>query len=234
MALMKLSGLLSGLKGKINGSYAQARGNGLYGLNLNGQYAAKKKPKRMMNADAKKLQVAYSNLAQQWRTLSDTERTQWGSACINYPTTDRFGAPRTPTAYELYMRLNGTLSRYNLGYINTPLAPATFSTIGPMGISEASATAFKFDPNGTITAGEYIILCACPWQSAGKQVDLTQMRIIAQYDSSAVYPVDPYPNYAAIFNQPPTGVRLWFGMYIVNSYTGQRDTMQVNYIDYTI
>jgi hypothetical protein len=234
MALIKLSGLLSGLKGKINGSYSQSGGNGLFKLNNNGQYSAKKKPKRMINADARVIQLTYAQQTQAWKTLSDTDRTAWASACVNYPTVDRFGNPRIPSAYELYMRLNGTLVRYGISPISAPLAPAVMSTIGPLSIEQTAADQFKFTPNGSFSADEILILCGGNWQSAGKTFNITTQRVLTQYDNAVTWPQDPYNDYSAIFGQPAGNSRLYFSMYLINKSTGQKGIEQVGYMDYTL
>lgn len=123
MPKIKLSGLVSDIKGKANGSVFARNNGGLY--YRNNPSGGGQKTAKWAKAKAK-----FSSMSGKWRNLSPSEKLAWNNATSNYPTVNAFGDPRTPTGYELFMKLNQTL--FNLGKpINTlPPIPKSFTSIG--------------------------------------------------------------------------------------------------------
>ena len=118
MPKVKLSALVSDMKGKSNGSVFSSNSGGLYFRN-NPSGGGRKSAKWA----AQKSNVAW--LSTQWKGLSIEQVEAWNSITSEYPTTNAFGDPRVPTGYELFMRLNGSLLAAGLPILSTPLSPRT-------------------------------------------------------------------------------------------------------------
>jgi hypothetical protein len=102
MPKIQLSALASDIKGKSNGSVFSKNSGGTYFRNA--PSGGPRKTQRLQ--DQKTL---FGSLATQWRALTNSQQDAWNAAAPNYPTKNAFGAPRIPTGYELYMRLNANL-----------------------------------------------------------------------------------------------------------------------------
>lgn len=123
MPKIKLSGLISDIKGKANGSVFARNSGGLY--YRNNPSGGGQKTNTWALAKAK-----LSSLSGKWRHLTQDQRIAWNNAVSNFSTVGAFGDERIPSGYELFMRLNGSL--VNIGKpINTvPPVPQSFPDLG--------------------------------------------------------------------------------------------------------
>lgn len=99
MPKIKFSALVSGMSGKSNGSVFGSNNGGAYFRNN----TSKTKTKTALNAKRKSL---FSEVSGAWRGLSSEQQDTWRNAVSNYVVQNVFGDNRTPTGYELFMRLN--------------------------------------------------------------------------------------------------------------------------------
>lgn len=123
MARIKFSGVVSEVKGKLNGTvFSRNRGGAYMRNNKSGQTTNSAKSSQVKNK--------FGSLASRWRSLTVDQQNEWNAAGINYPTVNKFGDTRTPSGYELFMRLNGTLELMNLPIQTLPSLPKTISPLG--------------------------------------------------------------------------------------------------------
>ena len=137
MPKIKLSGLISDIKGKANGSVFARNSGGLY--YRNNPSGGGQKTNTWALAKAK-----LSSLSGKWRNLTADQRIAWNNAVSNYPTVNAFGEPRTPTGYELFMRLNGPLVNLCLPINEIPQNPESFPDLGIVQL--ATPIDFLFTP----------------------------------------------------------------------------------------
>lgn len=123
MARIKFSGLVSEMKGKLNGSVMSSNRGGAYIRN-------NKAGQKNLSAKSTQIKNKFGSLASQWRNLSVEQQDQWALMAPNYPTTNKFGDVRIPSGYELFMRLNGTLQLQNLPLQTLPSAPVSLNPLG--------------------------------------------------------------------------------------------------------
>jgi hypothetical protein len=116
MAQIKLGAMVSDIKGKQQGTVFAGGPGGLYMRNQTS--GGGKKSQRW---DLQKAKLA--SLASQWRGLTAGQQQAWSDAAPLYPTTNKFGDPRIPSGYELFMSLNGNIMSAGLPMMNTPVAP---------------------------------------------------------------------------------------------------------------
>lgn len=123
MARIKFSGVVSEVKGKLNGTvFSRNRGGAYMRNNKSGQTTNSAKSSQVKNK--------FGSLASRWRSLTVDQQNEWNAAGINYPTVNKFGDTRTPSGYELFMRLNGTLELMSLPIQTLPSLPKTISPLG--------------------------------------------------------------------------------------------------------
>lgn len=118
MPKVKFSALVSDMKGKANGSVFASNSGGTY-FRTNKTGGGQKSISWATNKNS------FADISGTWRSLTDEEKTAWKDARTLYPTKNAFGDVRLPSAYELYMRLNGVLSAASLPILTTPLTPRT-------------------------------------------------------------------------------------------------------------
>lgn len=137
MPKIKLSALVSDIKGKAQGSVFARNKGGLYFRN-NPSGGGKK------TAKWAKARSAFSSLASQWRNLSFQQTTAWNEAVQDFPTTDAFGEVRIPSGYELFMRLNQPLFNLGRDIMLTPPIPQPQHDLGQL--VAATVGNFLFTP----------------------------------------------------------------------------------------
>lgn len=113
MPKVKLSALVSDMKGKSQGSVFASNSGGVYFRN-NPSGGGKKSAKWGAQKNR------FGSLSTRWKALTNEQRAAWSAAASMYPTLNAFGDERIPSGYELFMRLNGTLVSNNLSPIVLP------------------------------------------------------------------------------------------------------------------
>jgi len=128
MPKIKLSALVSDMKGKSNGSVFSKNSGGVYFRN-NPSGGGKK------SAKWDKQKSNFSAISRSWRSLTEIEQQSWIDIVSQYPTKNAFGDVRLPTGFELYCRLNGALQAQNFPLLTTPLSPRSVPSVGYVGIN---------------------------------------------------------------------------------------------------
>lgn len=119
MAVVKLSGLLSGVAGKINGSQFNNSSSGLI-------LQRKCQQKAVGSANQLQWRQNFKFAANYWKSLTPAEQEANNASALNYPYTDRFGDTRYYNGYQLLLRSNCNLLNSGLSLINeVPSTPPT-------------------------------------------------------------------------------------------------------------
>lgn len=146
MPKIRLSALATDIKGKSGGSVFSSNAGGTYFRN-NPSGGGK------TSANWEKQKVNMSVLSSSWRNLSDEQKAVWEAQRSNYPTNNAFGESRLPSAYELYMRLNGVLLANGLPLLPVPLAPQSFTDLGEFEFFTPDKWAFT--PQNAVVVGTF-------------------------------------------------------------------------------
>lgn len=182
-----------------------------------------------VNPNTSSQQVArglLTNFAQAWRALTAAQRAAWNAAVGDFAKTDVFGDLKTPTGFNLYVRLNTNLSNVGEAAINLPPLPAEVSQV------VASACAFNLTGDvGTVTfsptvpADHAVIVRATPSLSPGKSFVKSEYRVITVLAAAATSPADIWAAYVAKFGEPTEGAQVFVSLETVNTVTGQKSTI---------
>jgi hypothetical protein len=123
MPKIRLSALASDIKGKAGGSVFSKNSGGTYFRN-NPSGGGRK------TENWAKSKAALSHISTLWRNLTQSERDAWNASNTNFPTVNAFGEPRTPSGYEVFMKLNTTLVNLNLPFQELPPSPRILPNYG--------------------------------------------------------------------------------------------------------
>lgn len=142
MPKIKFSALVSGISGKSNGSVFGANNGGAYFRNN----TSKTKTKNALNAKRKSL---FSEVSGSWRNLSSDQQNSWRNAVANFVVQNAFGDNRTPTGYELYMRLNNVRLEQGLSMLAEAPTPRSLPSLNDLEL--VTPDKFLFMPTQGVT-----------------------------------------------------------------------------------
>ena len=116
MPKIKLSTLLSGIKGKSNGS--------VFAVNNGGAYFRTNKWGRRQFSQARELQKSiFAGVSSSWRNLTPEQREDWNNAVAMYPKTNAWGDFQPQSGFELYQRLNTCRMSGGASILSIPPTP---------------------------------------------------------------------------------------------------------------
>lgn len=130
MAVVKLSGLVSNVAGKFNGSQF---------VRHNNQLMLQNKCRQRLEPRAKQLQHRqyFKFFANFWQTLTNTQRMDNNTAAAYYPYIDEFGDTRYYTGYALLLRSNLNLNQ--AGFVPIQVVPSPAPTMGSLVFNSITA-----------------------------------------------------------------------------------------------
>lgn len=221
MGLLKLSGLLTDLGGKFSGSVIQRGKSGI--IIRNNHW---KSPQQFTKWQAQK--AAFAVLSATWRTLTDLQRDAWTTAAPGYPATNRFGDVYTPSGFQLYLTLNGTLQAAGQPILTTPLAPATVADLGSIVITLTALPSIivLWAFMGGVNDG--IQVYASRPLSAGSGIRDGSFSLMGFQDDPLEASLDITIPYLAKFGLPPIGTRVFAKTEIIRKDTGQSGNLRFN------
>lgn len=122
MALVKWSGLVAEVRGKINGT--------VFARNRYSCYARNKvTPHNPRTQEQQKIRAMFAQLSKKWRELSQDERKAWNRVVADFIKTNIFGDKHKPSGFNLFIRINMNLQLINRPMINLPPIPAPVDSI---------------------------------------------------------------------------------------------------------
>ena len=205
MAKIKYSGLVSEMRGKLNG--------GVLSRNRGGAYVRNKVTPLNPQTDAQvNVRNFFTTNSKAWRGLLQSVRNAWNSAVSGFISTDIFGDGLTPSGANLYQRINTNLLNINESVLTNPPTPAavpSFLTFS-VAIDHSDGTAFLSftDP---IAVTEKVLLYATPGLSPGKAFAKNNFRLIGVLDNSFETGDDAASLYIAKFGAiPAPGQKVFF------------------------
>jgi hypothetical protein len=216
MAKIKYSALVSGMRGKLNGSVMSSNRSGDYIRN-------KVTPTNPQTASQVQKRSYMTLFSQAWRALSEAQRQAWQGAVSSWSTTDVFGDVKNPTGSTLFTKLNIRLANVDQGPIDVPPLQegvdllALDSVTVDATTSEIELTSFP----GTVPTNANLIIEATPGMSPGIYNANNKFRIIKTLAASATVGGNIYADYAAKFGAPVAGQKIFFRIRTININTAE-------------
>lgn len=217
-------GMVDG-RGKINGSVASKNRAGAY-------VRTKVTPSNPRSASQSAVRASFSSISSLWRNLTTANRNSWNEAVNNWTKTDVFGDVKTPSGYNLFMRLSTPLLNTFGDVIIANYAPTPVS----FPIMSGLLVTGQFDVNNVVTnisltanvenAGglnplEYAVrIYATPVLSNGKSFTKNDYRYL-KFTEFASLSNGIFASYSAKFGQLNLDDNVWFKVEIIARATGQ-------------
>lgn len=178
MAKIKWSGIgIVDGRGKINGTVLSKNRGGAYAR-------VKVTPSNPRSAAQMFVRSNLAFLAQKWRTLTQNQRDAWSGAVSNYTRTDVFGDIKTPTGYNLFMRINTALRDASTElFFNIPAPAVEVVGVDDVAVSESSEIpgeyVFNVDFDPDAEGNGYLLIDASPPLSQGVSTAGSRFKRIA-------------------------------------------------------
>lgn len=215
MAVVQFTGLLNGIKGKIGGGIFQIN-KGVQILRNRTQFNKRYHPS--FNNTKKLL----AEVAQHWRGVSAVDKAGWLAQTVNYPTVDKFGNPRTPSAFELFCRLNFVLVGLGILKIDVAPAPIALTNVGPVTFTFGPGAQFQVNITNNITVNERVLLQLSPPYSRGRLNNSVRYRAIALMVNADGGVKDITGQYESAFGTAIGNTNVFLKATVASSVTGQQ------------
>lgn len=216
----------SEIRGKVGGK--------VYSRNASGAFV--RQYVKPVNANTSLQQAVRNNFASlsgAYRDLSDANRATYENMRTFYKTTDSVGNVVTPTAPQLFNRLNGVLlqnAEINIGGVMTT-CPAPIGLVGIVSTTPTFVTSTTTlhtsvlfaNGNNTVPAGQTLIVSATTAISAGiaKVPSKLFSRITAQLAAADTTSSNIASLYVAVFGTPVAGDTVYMRFQTFSTATGQ-------------
>lgn len=217
MAKVKFSALVSDMRNKLNGS--------VFSKNRAGSYLRNKvTPVNPQSIAQIGVRNTFTTLSQNWRGLTEAQRLSWASQVQGYQKTDIFGDLKTPSALQLYMRLNGNLAAIGVAPIAVAPVPGDSPSIDELTVAgDVSSTTLTLTTElAEVPDDQAYIVDATPGVSAGKNFVKSEYRQIKVLNVGDVIPANVWTEYVAKFGAPAAGQKIFVRLTPVNIVTGLR------------
>lgn len=215
MAKIKLSAIVSEMRGKLNGS--------VFSKNRGGAYVRTKvTPVNPQTLAQGLVRATLTNLSQAWRGLTEAQRLAWNAAVSAFTSTDIFGDIKTPSGINLYNKLNLNLAAIGEAPINTPplaVGVGYFDTLSITAAAGAGTIAANFTAIGD-SVDQTVIVEATPCVSAGKNFVKSEFRQIGTFAGNAAAPQALGAMYVAKFGAMTAGKKIFVRLKFVDKNTG--------------
>ena len=215
MAKIKLSAIVSEMRGKLNGS--------VFAKNRGGAYVRTKvTPVNPSTAAQTAVRAALTSFSQAWRNLTQAQRDAWNGAVANFTGTDIFGDIKTPSGINLYNKLNLNLSNIGEAAISAPPTPGAVGYLSDLVLTiddSANTMSLAFTPNG-MSAGQKLVVEATPQLSAGIENANSKYAKIGVFDGDDASPLDLQAIYTAKFGAPVAGKKIFVRVKAVEIASG--------------
>lgn len=215
MAKIKLSGIVSEMRGKLNGS--------VFSKNRGGAYMRTKvTPVNPQSLAQGLVRSTLTNLSQAWRGLTDAQRASWNGAVSGFTGTDIFGDVKTPSGINLYNKLNLNLASIGVAPISAPPSAVSVGYVSDLDLAadaSANTIAATFTAIGG-TVGQTVVVEATAGVSAGKNFVKSEFRKIGTFAGNATSPQAIGAMYVARFGAMTAGKKVFVRLKFIDNATG--------------
>jgi len=226
MAKVKLNGA-SVISGTIGGQ--------VYSRNRGGAYIRQwVKPINPNTTAQSATRSLFANLSNNWRALTEAERTTWNVGSANFPKTDRIGETIVLSGQQLFMSFNRNQQSAGNVQVNTCPAPITVPTPVFAAVTlDITQFLVGFTPD-PVNAGETLIVsCSHPVSSGVTFASKSWMKQVTTLPAASVSPDDIFDAYNVVFGvgSIQVGAKIFVNMHIIDRVTGiSSATVQASYI----
>jgi hypothetical protein len=174
-----------------------------------------------------------STLSRAWAGLSEVNRNAWNGAVEAWKKTDIFGDLKSPSGFNLYMRLNLNLLGIGEDALDVPPAPVDTPNVESITLSGVAGTSLSLAyVAGTVTAAQKIIVEATAGMSHGKSYAKNAFRKIAALAGGTASPFVATTAYGSKFGSVPVaGNKVFFRVKVITIATGQASSYLVDSIE---
>lgn len=215
MAKIKLSAMVSEMRGKLNGS--------VFSKNRGGAYLRTKvTPVNPQTTSQGNVRSRLTNLSQSWRSLTDAQRNAWNTAVANFTGTDIFGDIKTPSGINLYTKINLNLANIAQSNLSLPPLPSSVGVFNSLTITATASTpslSVAFTQTG-VAAGQTVVVEATTQLSAGKNFVKSEFRKIGTFTGGTSTPYNALSAYTAKFGSLVAGQKIFIRFKAISNTTG--------------
>lgn len=179
-------------------------------------------PVNPQSVDQSAVRGTLTTFSQNWRGLTEDQRTAWNAAVQNFKKTDIFGDIKTPSGINLYVKLNSTLAVVGSAPISDPPADTTSpgeTTTAATVDATTPALSIVFTPTPVPAGSRLSIECTAP-QSAGKSFIKNQYRVIATVNAAGTSPHNTLAAYVAKFGPLVVGQKVGVRTRLIDTLSG--------------
>jgi len=216
MAFIRLSGMFSDIKGKLNGSYFQSQKGGISMKTIS--------PRRSgATASQKALQQSQSRLgfiARQWTSLLPAKVLLWQTFASGFTRINKNGQTYTPTAYQMFNECNLNRLSIEETIIDTPVNPSASFDVANCTIAVGEPNGMAFNSSEPIPAGKIVKISATAPQSGNKNYPRTAYKYITQVNDSEELPYLFMGLYTNVWGVPPNNMAYFFKLEVVDVASG--------------
>ena len=176
-------GMVDG-RGKINGSVASKNRSGAY-------VRTKVTPVNAQSTAQMQVRSNFATISALWRGLTDQNRASWNEAVNNWQKTDVFGDLKTPSGFNLFMRLCTPLQNaFNdviiSLYAPTPVEMPALSAVSAEYVTGTSKLSLDTTVSNDVDLEQYVynVYATAP-QSAGKSFVKNDFRLLGWVEADA-------------------------------------------------
>lgn len=226
VAIVKPSGILSDLNGKLNGSYFARSGNGT--LTLNNAPTIK----RTQSPFANVYNLRFVQVAESWKKRNDSQRNNWNNYAKRYKNFYSANGLAEVTGFTVYMRVNYYRRLSNQTLLANPQPFAKCPQLTSLTYQVTSTLNRITYAPATLPANiNLIIRCTKPL-SKGITPDESYFHFISRHQPFSVSPEDFQTVWNDKYGLRPTGHRYWIKVFLFNQTSGIISPTLTAYFDY--
>lgn len=199
--------------GKIGGHVASRNRGGAY-------FRTKVTPLNPRSTFQSVVRSTLSLISQQWRELTEAQRSAWNKAVADFKSTNIFGDIVNPSGFNLYQKLNNNILQVGGSMITDPPVPSTAGLIDTLSLT-ASTTAKSIAYTSGEDADSVMMLYATPPLSQGKSFVKSDYRLVEIVQTNTGSPhVFTAPYLARFGTQGAIGQKVFVKAFLISTVTG--------------
>ena len=227
MASIKLSGLISDIRGKLQGSYFASRNN----TTILSSCTTK-----TTKADAGRVLLqlrrqAMRSVSQTWQTLTDAQKLAWQAEAALQTFYTKVGIGYTPTGYAWYSKCNLLLSSSLVANITSPNPSIPTLNVTDFGVDLSVSGVCTLTCLTSIPANEKLLVSVSYANTKGVSRPRGGYKNLAILDSTSIFPLDVTGNIDAVFGSMPTAGTMFFQFKGVANASGKATTTKTTKAD---
>lgn len=214
MALIKWSGLVSEIKGKLNGSIFQG---GAYGQVMRNRISGG----GFLSSRWLVRRREFALISSSWRSLSKAQQDTWISQAVNYTFVDKFGNPYNPSGYILYNSLNHNRHTLGMPLLTIAPSPPTQEDIAPINASFTPPNTLQVSWTPTSNNDYAVMLYVSPALSTGVRHIKRRFILIGVKAGSTGSPANIGTSWEINYGPFPSSGRLIVNAKVIHRPTGR-------------